>query len=82
MLANYVGVAAITGDAQYVYPVSRIIEKCTRLQSLIGQGVTGEQLVEEFTDIAGLALCGGALVRRERAARQNALNDVGHRVGG
>ena len=59
--ANFTAVSAVTGRARYEYPPERIVEKVTRLNSLVAQGRTSE-LLEEFKDIAGLALCGAAML--------------------
>lgn len=62
--ANFTAVAAVTGRARYEYPIERIIEKVTRIRSLIDQGRINE-LAEEYGDIAGLALCGLAMLRED-----------------
>ena len=62
--ANFTAVSAVTGRARYEYPVERIVEKVTRLRSLIDQGRTSE-LAEEYRDIAGLSLCALAMLRED-----------------
>lgn len=62
--ANFTAVAAVTGRARYEYPIERIVEKVTRLRSLIDQGRIAE-LAEEYRDIAGLSLCGVAMLRED-----------------
>jgi hypothetical protein len=62
-LANFTGVAAITGEPAWLYPCRRAVEKLTRIESLAAQGRVGE-LGEEFTDVASLMLCAEALRRR------------------
>lgn len=74
-LANFTGVAAITGDPAWLYPCRRILEKLTRVESLAKQGRVDE-LAEEFTDIASLALCAEALRRREPKVPRLTLEEV------
>lgn len=62
-LANFTGVAAVTGEPAWLYPCRRAVEKLTRVESLAAQGRAGE-LAEEFMDVASLMLCAEALRRR------------------
>lgn len=63
-LANFTAVAGMTGDPPWLYPLRRSVEKLARCESLYRQGRHAE-LLEEFGDLAGLALCAAALLRRE-----------------
>lgn len=65
--ANFTAVSAVTGRARYEYPIERIVEKVTRLRSLIDQGRIAE-LGEEYRDIAGLSLCAVAMLREDEPA--------------
>lgn len=61
-LANFTAVAHVTGDAPERYPLLRIVEKCERALNMLAHG---EALaVEEYEDIASLALCAHALQAR------------------
>ncbi len=60
--ANFTAVAALTGQPRYLYATLRAIEKLTRVLSLHEQGRV-QELSEEFTDIASLAICAEALRR-------------------
>lgn len=62
--ANFTAVSAVTGRGRYEYPIERIVEKVTRLRSLIQQGRISE-LAEEYRDIAGLSLCAVAMLRED-----------------
>lgn len=62
--ANFTAVAALSGEPPWLYPLRRSVEKLARCESLYDQGRFGE-LEEEFGDLAGLALCASALLRRE-----------------
>lgn len=62
-LANFVAVSRVTGEPAFVYPWRRMIEKLARCESLYRQGRFRE-LGEEHEDLAGLALCAEALLRR------------------
>lgn len=59
---NFSAVAVLTGQPRYLYATLRAIEKLTRVLSLHEQGRV-EELSEEFTDIASLAICAEALRR-------------------
>lgn len=59
--ANFTTVAAASGRQRWEYPVERIIEKCTRIQSLTAQG-RYDELREEFRDVMGLAGCCDAML--------------------
>jgi hypothetical protein len=61
-LANLVEVAKVSGDAPERYALLRITEKVRRALNMLESGRFGE--IEEFMDIAGLALCAEALRRR------------------
>lgn len=60
--ANFYTVARYGGHHVCEYPLLRIIEKCTRAHNMIKN--SREEEIEEFMDIAGLALCAEVL-RRE-----------------
>lgn len=62
--ANFSAVAALTGQPRYLYATLRAIEKLTRVLSLHEQGRT-EELSEEFTDIASLAICAESMRRMD-----------------
>lgn len=62
-LANFTAVAALSGDPAWLYPLRRSVEKLARCESLYRQG-RHAALAEEFRDLAGLALCADALLRR------------------
>lgn len=64
--ANFTAVGELAGQPRYVYALHRLIEKATRCTSLIAQGRVDE-LGEEFTDMAGLALCAEAMRREDSA---------------
>lgn len=76
-LANFTAVAAVSGRPRCEYPIDRIIEKCTRMKSLIQQG-NFNKLAEEFEDIGGLAACGHAMNEEDDADTVR----VGPRHGG
>lgn len=59
--ANFTTVAAASGRNRWEYPVERIIEKCTRIQSLTAQN-RFDELREEFRDVMGLAGCCDAML--------------------
>ena len=61
-LANFLTVAAHSGQPAFVYPVLRAIEKLSRWSSLYAQGRVDE-LEEEHLDVASLLLCAEALRR-------------------
>jgi hypothetical protein len=63
-LANFMAVAAHSGQPAFVYPVLRAVEKLSRWASLYAQGRLDE-LEEEHLDVASLLLCAEAL-RRSR----------------
>jgi hypothetical protein len=63
-LANFMAVAAHSGQPAFVYPVLRAVEKLSRWASLYDQGRLDE-LEEEHLDVASLLLCAEAL-RRSR----------------
>jgi len=62
--ANFTAVAALTGQPRYLYATLRAIEKLIRVLSLHERGRT-EELSEEFTDIASLAICAEAMRRSD-----------------
>ena len=62
-LANFTAVAGMTGEPAWLYPLRRSVEKLARCESLYRQGRFAD-LAEEFGDLAGLALCAAALLRR------------------
>lgn len=64
-LANFTAVAGMTGDPPWLYPLRRSVEKLARCESLYRQGRHSE-LAEEFSDLAGLALCAAALLQRQK----------------
>lgn len=74
-LANFTSVAALSGEPAWLYPLRRSVEKLARCESLYRQGRTGD-LAEEFKDIASLALCASALLKRLKKL------DPGYPVGG
>ncbi len=63
-LANFVAVAEATGEPPERYVVERIHEKTTRALNMLRAGV-GDR-VKEYTDMASLAICAEAFLRRRR----------------
>lgn len=63
-LANFAAVAGVTGRPPEVYALERIVEKASRAIHMLSSGQGLE--VREYMDIAGLALCAEALLRRSR----------------
>ena len=61
-LANFTAVAAKNGQPPEFYALERIEEKLTRAMNMIRAGKAGA--VKEYPDIASLALCAEALLRR------------------
>ena len=72
-LANFTAIAEMTGEPPWRYPIRRMLEKLARCVSLDKQG-RQEELEEEFTDIASLALCATSL--RRRSAQQGGVLHV------
>lgn len=62
-LQNFVDVARVAGLPVCLYPALRMVEKLSRASHMIGRG--DSRYVEEFMDVASLALCAEALRRRE-----------------
>lgn len=62
-LGNLTAVGTATDMHGSYYPILRVIEKCQRVLELLDAGEYEE--IEEFLDIAGLALCAEAMNRRE-----------------
>ena len=62
--ANFTLVASAIGEPRHRYPRRRMLEKIARLESLDAQGRTDE-LEEEYLDIAGLAMCCLAVLRKD-----------------
>lgn len=63
-LANFTTVGRVTGEPAARYPRRRMLEKLARCESLEAQHRFNE-IPEELEDIASLALCALALMRRE-----------------
>lgn len=63
--SNFTLVSAASGEPRHRYPRRRIVEKLARLESLDAQGRV-EELEEEYGDIAGLAICALAMLRKDR----------------
>jgi len=59
---NFTKVGEVMDSPIFIYPLERIVEKCVRAINMVSLGRLDE--VEEFLDIAGLAICLEAL-RRE-----------------
>ena len=56
-LRNFNALAEVTTEPAYTYPRRRMVEKLIRCESLEAQG-RAREMVEEYLDLAGLALCG------------------------
>ena len=66
--ANFTLVGKATGEPRHRYPRRRMLEKIARLESLDAQGRVDE-LEEEYLDIAGLAMCCLAVLRKDKGAQ-------------
>ena len=80
-LANFTLVATATGKHPALYPTLRIIEKAQRVVEMIEAEEYTE--IEEFMDIAGLALCAEVLnMRQEEDDRIAMVRDRARDSGG
>ena len=73
-LANFTAVAQVTGDPPERYPLLRIVEKCERALNMLAAG--DALSVQEYEDIASLALCAKALQMRRGEAQEPLAKEI------